>query len=298
MLIDTHGHVNFNAFKDDSKETLQRALDQDIWVVMPGSQYDTSKRAVELAEQYEKGVYAAIGLHPVHLGEKRHMDVSETQSASPDALTVRPWMAFHTKLEEFDKEQYKQLVLSSSKGKVVAIGEIGLDYYREPAARAKQEEYRNHQKEILQHQLDLAEELKLPVILHCRAAHDDMYEIVTIRRKIQPDADLRGVMHSFTGTAEQANKFISRGLYIGLNGLIFKDVPALPDPKEVIGSIPLEHIVLETDSPYLVPPAAGAERNEPSFVTYVAAEIAKIKNVDVEKVARVTTKNAKTLFRI
>lgn len=286
MLIDTHAHVNFNAFRDDADKVLQRALENDIWMVMPGSQYTTSQRAVEIAEHYEEGVYAAVGIHPIHLDERR-VDVQEVQSAQEPEQS---WMLFDTRAEEFDYEKYKQLALSSSKGKVVAIGEIGLDYYYQPKNKAKREEYRSRQKETLQKQLDLAKELNLPVILHCRVAHSDLLELL--------DSPLRGVMHSYTGTVEQAKKFMELGLYIGFNGLIFKDVATLPNPEEVISSIPLERILLETDSPYLVPPAAGAERNEPAFVKYIAEEIARIKKIDGEEIAEATTKNAHTLFRM
>lgn len=268
---------------------MRRALENDIQVIMPGSQYSTSARAVRIAEQYEHGVYAAIGLHPIHIGEQRKVDVLETQSE--DAGAMQPWESFETRAEEFDYEAYKELISGSLKGKVVAIGEVGLDYYYFPKSKVKREKIKEKQKEVLQKQMDLAGEFGLPVILHCRKAHEDLLELLTTNH-------LRGVVHSYTGIAEQAQKFIELGLYIGFNGLIFKDVPALPDPKEVIASIPLERIVLETDSPYLVPPAAGQERNEPSFVRYVAEEIARIKNVSLEEVARITTENAQALFAL
>ena len=304
MFIDTHAHVNFNAFKEDADEVLKRALKNDTWVVMPGSQYSTSKRAVGIAERYgnpstgsgPSGVYAAIGLHPIHIGEQRKVDVLETQSALDSARDKQPWESFETRSEEFDYEAYKELIAGASKGKVVAIGEVGLDYYYFPKSKAKREEIKQKQKETLQKQMDLADEFGLPVILHCRKAHDDLLELLTTNYQLQ--TNLRGVVHSYTGTAEQAQKFIERGLYIGFNGLIFKDVPALPDPKEVIASIPLERIVLETDSPYLKPPQAPGDRNEPSFVRYVAEEIARIKKINLEEVAQATTENARRLFTL
>lgn len=283
MLIDTHAHINFNAFGDDADEVLQRAFENDIWMIMPGSQYTTSKRAVEIAEQYEEGVYAAVGIHPIHL-DKRRVDVQEVQSTEEPE---QPWMLFDTRAEDFDYEKYKELAQSK---KVVAIGEVGLDYYYQPKGKAKREEYRSRQKEILTKQIDLAKELDLPVILHCRVAHNDLYEML--------NTPLRGVMHSYTGTVEQAKKFMEFGLYIGFNGLIFKDVATLPNPEEVISSIPLEKILLETDSPYLVPPMADKERNEPAFVKYIAEEIARIKKINVEEIGKVTTENARALFQL
>ena len=284
MLIDTHGHVNFNAFRDDSEEVLKRTLDGDTWVIMPGSQFSTSKRAVEIAERYDKGVYAAIGLHPIHIGEQRRVGAKETQS---EVKPENDWEAFETRAEEFDYEQYKELAKSK---KVVAIGEIGLDYYYFPKSKTRREEIKQKQKDVLQQEFNLAREFDLPVILHCRVAHEDLLEFLATQNKV------RGVVHSYTGDVEQAKKFMEFGLYFGFNGLIFKNVAALPSPEEVITSIPLDRIVLETDSPYLVPPAAGKERNEPIFVKYIAEEIARIKKISFEEVAMQTTANAKTLF--
>src|SRR3989344_237041 len=286
MFIDTHGHVNFNAFREDSSEVLQRTLEGHVWVVMPGSQYSTSKRAVEMAEKYEQGVYAAVGLHPIHIGEQRKVDVLEVQS---EEKAEQPWETFETRSEEFNYEEYKKLAQSK---KVVAIGEIGLDYYYFPKSKVKREEIKRKQKETLRQQMDLADEMHLPVIIHCRVAHEDLLEFLGERKQV------RGVVHSYTGTAEQAEKFMDLGLYFGFNGLILKNVPALPDPREVISSIPLDRIVLETDSPYLLPPMALTERNEPLFVKYMAEEIAKIKNISLQEVAKSTTTNAKKLFTV
>lgn len=291
MFIDTHGHVNFNAFRDDSDAALKRALENDTWVIMPGTQYSTSRRAVEMAERYDQGVYAAVGLHPIHLGEQRKVDVMEVQSQESGQES---WMIFETRSEEFDIEKYRELTKSK---KAVAIGEFGLDYYYRPKGKAKLEAFKAKQREVFLAQLKLAEESQLSIILHCRVAHDDMLDILNTVYKMQNTA-LRGVVHCFTGTVEQAQKFMELGLYLGFNGLILKDVPALPNPEEVISFIPLERIVLETDSPYLIPPMAAAERNEPTFVKYVAEEIARIKKVSVEVVAEATTQNAKTLFAL
>lgn len=288
MLIDTHGHVNFNAFREDSEEVLKRTLDGDTWVIMPGSQFSTSKRAVEIAEKYEHGVYAAIGLHPIHLDQRR-VGVKETQSESPPAGRENDWEAFETRSEEFDYEQYKEL---AKRKKVVAIGEIGLDYYYFPKSKIKRAEIKQRQRDVLSQEFDLAREFDLPIILHCRVAHEDLLEFLAER------GQFRGVVHSYTGDVEQAKKFMEFGLYFGFNGLIFKNVLALPSPEEVITSIPLERIVLETDSPYLVPPQAGKERNEPVFVKYMAEEIARIKNISLKEVAETTTENAKNLFNI
>ena len=309
MLIDTHGHVNFAAFKNDAKEVLHRTLKGDTWVIMPGTQYATSKKAVEMAEQYREGVYAAIGLHPIHLSEKRKVDVLEVQSEN---TKEEEWMTFETQEEEFLYEKYKELGQSK---KVAAVGECGLDYYYEPKSKERREAQRRKQKAALALQLKLADELNLPIIFHCRKAHDDLIEFLT-NYKLQTK-NLRGVVHCYTGDLKQAEQFYNIGLSFGFNGLIFKDVPALPNPKEIIGALPLERIVLETDSPYLLPPlpadpasvatsakgaalakAGQAGRNEPLFVKYVAEEIARIKGILVDEVSSATTKNAKALFRL
>ena len=158
---------------------------------------------------------------------------------------------------------------------------IGLDYKSEYVS------FKQKQKEVFLQQLVLAKELNLPVIIHCRSAHEEMIEI------LKDQLDLRGVVHCFTGNWEQAQKYMDLGFYIGINGIIFK-----LDLDEVIKKVPLEKILTETDCPYLTPPAAGTERNEPIFVKYVIKKIAEIKNISFEKVADITTQNAKSLFQI
>ena len=253
MLVDTHAHVNFNAYKDDADEVIRRSLDDGTWIINVGSQYSTSKRAVELAEKYEKGVYAAIGLHPIYARDG------------------------------FDYKKYEQLARSS---KVVAIGEIGLDYKEEYAS------FKEEQKEIFLKQLGLAKEIHLPIIFHCRMAHDALIEILT-EHKAAGRGQLKGVVHCFTGNRSQAEKYLAMGLYLGFNGIIFK-----MNLGDIIKKIPLERILIETDCPYLTPPSAGIERNEPIYVRYVAEEIAQIKGVSYEEISKITTENAKKLFKI
>jgi TatD DNase family protein len=308
MLVDTHGHINFNAFREDGQEVLKRTLEAGMQVIMPGSQYSTSKRAVEIAESEQwkdKPVYAAIGLHPIHVGVQRKVDVLETQSMLSESKPLdsardkQSWEEFETRAEEFNYEAYKALAQSK---KTVAVGEIGLDYYYFPKSKTKREEIKQKQKEVLQAQMDLADEFHLPIIFHCRVAHDDLIDMLNTRYNIQ-NTPLRGVVHSYTGTVEQAQQFMDLGLSFGFNGLMLKNVPALPNSAEVIASIPLENIVLETDSPYLIPPQAKAgtvpaTRNEPLYIKYVAEEIARIKNIPFEEVAEQTTKNAQQIFHL
>ncbi|MEK9134757.1 MAG: TatD family hydrolase [Patescibacteria group bacterium] len=277
VLIDTHAHVNFNAFKDDADEVIGRSLAGGVQMINVGSQYSTSKRAVEMAEKYESGVYAAIGLHPIHLADgifKTKLDEEE--------------VIIPTKNEEFDSEKYKKLAKSS---KVVAIGEIGLDYYYRPKTKTKLEEFKELQRTVLCKQLDLAKELNLPVIFHCRSAHNDLINEIRSRDEIG-SPKIRGVIHCFTGTWEEAQKYLEMGFYLGFNGIIFK-----LDLNDVIKKTPLERIVLETDCPYLTPkPMEG--RNEPLYVKYVAEKISELKNVSIEEISQATTQNARKLFRI
>jgi TatD DNase family protein len=191
---------------------------------------------------------------------------------------------FKTQEESFDYEKYKELARSSKK--VVAVGEIGLDYYYKPKTNVRLESFKNKQKEVFSRQLDLAKELDLPVIFHCRMAHDEMIDILGNYE------NLKGTIHCFTGTLEQAEKYLKMGFYIGLNGIIFKF-----NIDEIIKKIPLDKILIETDCPYLTPPPM-AGRNEPLFVKYVAGKVAQLKSLSVEEIAGKTTENAKKLFKI
>lgn len=286
MLIDTHSHVNFNAYKSDADEVIRRSLDSNVWMINVGSQYSTSKRAVEIAEKYPEGVYAAVGLHPIHLSNgifKTRIDKEEIE--------------FQTREERFDYEKYKDLALrrgsGQAKSKVVAIGEIGFDYWYRPKTKVKLAEFKNRQKEAFLKQVELARELDLPIIFHCRVAHGELIKTLDTKYEIL-NTNLRGVIHCFTGTLEDAQKYIEMGFYIGFNGLIFK----MDWWDEIIKKIPIEKIIIETDCPYLVPPQAGAQRNEPIFVKYVVEKIAKLKNLSYEEISGITTENAKDLFNI
>lgn len=277
MLIDTHAHLNFNAYKDDSDEVIKRSLDNNIWLINIGSQYSTSKRAVKIAEKYQQGVYAAVGLHPIHLETNLIKIKNDFQE-----------IEYETRKEEFDYEKYKELARSS---KVAAIGEIGLDYWYKPKTKTKFESFKQKQKTILYQQIRLAEELDLPIIFHCRAAHNDLIEILEAKNREQK-RKIKAVIHCFTGNQEQAEKYLEMGFYLGFNGIIFK-----LNLDEIIKKIPLDKILIETDCPYLTPaPMVG--RNEPIYIKYIAERIAKIKNLNFEKISEITTQNARNLFSI
>ncbi|MFH1509872.1 MAG: TatD family hydrolase [Candidatus Nealsonbacteria bacterium] len=272
MIIDTHAHLNFNAYKDDVDEVIKNCLENDVWMINVGSQYNTSKRAIELAEKYPKGVYATIGLHPIHL-ETGLVKIKD----DPEEIQ------FKATEEDFDADKYRELAKSK---KVIAIGEAGLDYYWKPKTTGRKKEFKEKQKNILFKQLDLAKELDLPVILHCRMAHEEMIDSLKEYGKV------KGVIHCFTGNLDQAKEYIKIGLHLGLNGIIFK-----LNIDEVIKDIPLDNILVETDCPYLTPPQKDG-RNEPLYAKYVLEKIAEIKNIKLEEVINKTTENAKQLFRI
>ncbi|MEI6596663.1 MAG: TatD family hydrolase [bacterium] len=279
MLIDTHAHVNFKAFKDDADEVIRRSLAADTLMILVGSETKTSKRALEYANKYEKGVYAAVGLHPMHTHE---------QKAEGDDYD------FTTREEEFSYDVYEKLAQFK---KVVAIGEIGLDYYhidkKSDIAAVKEK-----QKEIFLQQLKLAKNLKLPVIIHCRQAHDDMLEILKKFRKEYKDAMVKdkawGVMHCFSGDEELAWQYFSLGLDISFTGLITFSAQW----DDLIRRLPNDKFMIETDCPYMTPEPFRGQRNEPILVKKVAERIAEIKNLSFERVAELSTINAKKLFNI
>ncbi|OGE83521.1 MAG: hypothetical protein A3B10_03515 [Candidatus Doudnabacteria bacterium RIFCSPLOWO2_01_FULL_44_21] len=270
MYFDTHTHVNFAAFKDDREETIQRALDAKTWMVNVGTQIDTSKAAVDLASKYAQGVYAAIGLHPIHTWQQM---VDEEESH------------FQTRAEYFDTILYHSMITD----KVVAVGECGLDYFRLP--KEDQQTTISKQKTEFIKQIDFAKKHDLALIVHCRDAYEDVLEILRANY-----ADGRGIIHSFTDTWDTAKKFLDFGFYVALNGILTFDKTG--KLAEVANNTPLDRLLIETDAPYLTPPPYRGKRNEPSFVQYVAKKIAEIKKVSLEEAGEQTFQNACKLFKI
>lgn len=237
-----------------------------------GTQFETSRKAVELAGDYGDGVYAAVGLHPIHLFE-HHVDEEET--------------SFNTRGEEFNADSYQDLVSRSIK--VVAVGEFGLDYYRMPPSEDPQR-VREVQEEVVKQHLLLAKEAGKPVMIHCRDAYDDLL------RLLKENYDGPGEIHSFTGTWQQAKEFLDLGFYVALNGIVTFDKTGRS--AEVVKNLPLEMMLLETDAPYLTPVPHRGKRNEPAYVKFVAEKIAELKGVDISEVEKVTTENARKLYGI
>ncbi len=283
MFIDTHAHINFAAFKDDADEVIRRSLDSDTWMILVGSEFKTSTRGLNYANKYQKGVYAAIGLHPIHLQD---MAVENDDENGEYSFTARA--------EEFDYDSYEKLAKFE---KVVAIGEIGLDYYHLDPKKDIQAA-KKKQQEVFAQQLLLARSLDLPVIIHCRQAHDDLFIILQDFKKeyghIIPLDRPWGVVHCFSGDEDLAWKYFSLGLLISFTGL----VTFSKQWDDLIRKIPLDKIMIETDTPYMTPEPYRGQRNEPLLVQYVAKRIADIKNIKTEKVAEITTATARAFFKI
>lgn len=279
-MFDTHSHLNFNVFKEDAEVIIKDCLNKGINIINIGSQYSTSKRAVEIASGYEKGVYAAIGLHPIHLMQ---LDVDEEE------------IHFRTREERFFPEKYRRLISD----KTAAIGEIGLDYFHIPSeGRGEKQNFISLQKSAFDDQMQFAGEVNLPVILHCRGSKDDplgaYLEMLDIMRKYEKN--IRGVIHCFGANWEIAEKFLDLGFYIGFTGIItFKKAPL--SLLEAVKRIPLERILSETDCPYLSPEPHRGERCIPQYVEFTLRKIAEIKNMDFEKIEKQVDENAGNLFR-
>jgi len=283
MMIDTHCHAQFNAFKDDSDEVIKRSLEKEIYMILVGSQSSTSKRAVEFANKYSSGVWAAVGLHPTHLME-HEVDEEEVN--------------FVSRTEKFDYEYYKQLAQDK---KVVAIGEVGLDYYHKPDTISFEELKALQAPNFIEH-AKLADEMNLPVIIHCRDAHNDQLGI--IRDLISKGGmKKRGVVHCFTGNWQEAKQYVDLGFYIGFTGVIaFPPKKTNPQPSldilEALKNTPLDRILSETDAPYLTPPPHRGERNEPVYVEFIIQKIAEVKGITVQEAQDATFNNAKRLFEL
>lgn len=273
MLIDTHAHLNFHEYDIDREEVFKRALDNDIWIINAGANFKSSQRAVDYLKDYPSGVFAAIGIHPEHLVDQ----VFEAEGKKTKIKKENPKM-----------EDYRKLANTSSR--VVAIGEIGLDYYRLPEKEEEQDKIKNRQQEVFIEFMSLAGDLGLPVVLHCREAHRDMLEILR-------NYNLTGVAHSFAGSEEDLNEYLELGYYIGYNGIITFKKKA-ENIQRLVELTPLDKIILETDCPYLTPEPHRGKRNEPSYVRFVANKVAEIKGISIKEVEEATTNNAKELFNL
>ncbi len=253
LLVDTHAHIDVDRFDEDREEMLARAGEAGLLAIINmGDSIQSSARSVAMAKQYDM-VYTGVGIHPE---EARLM----TQA---DEDMLAGW---------------------AQEAKVVAIGEIGLDYYW-----VKDEEQRKLQREIFIRQLDIARQLHLPVCVHDREAHGDTLAILKKEAR-----DVRGVMHCYSGSLEMAKELMKLDWFIGVDGpLTFKNAAKLP---EIVQRLPLERILVETDCPYMAPVPMRGKRNEPAYVYHVAAKLAELRQVSFDEVALQTTSNAQELY--
>lgn len=272
MLFDSHSHLHLSQFDGDREEIIKKLRDFSIKTINVGTDFEDSKKAIELAKKYPDLLWASVGLHPT--------DNSK---------------------ENFDVNKYRELAKDE---KVVAIGECGLDYYRSPS-----EEEITRQKEIFIKQIELAKELNKPLILHCRPslgsqdAYDDTLNILNSYFVIH-NSNINGVAHFFSGSKETAGKFLDLGFCISFAGPITFH-PTGDHPKgganhyeELVKFVPLDRILVETDSPFAAPLPHRGKRNEPASVEFVARQIAEWKGLSFDKVATQTHNNAKDLFKI
>ena len=280
MYFDTHAHLNFPVFAKNRDKLIEECLRKDFWMLNVGTNLFTSKKAIEIARNYDEGIYASVGLHPINF------DTGLSRMKIDESEAVEEENPFES---EFDYEAYKKI---ASDEKVVAIGEIGLDYYWKPKTKIKLEKFKEAQNILFRQQVKLAKELDLPIIIHCRMAHNDLLEILAYLSTIY-GSKFRGVIHCFTGNWEQAKTYIAMGFHIGFNGIIFKF-----NQEDIIKKISLDKVLIETDCPYLLPPKYQKKINDPMGVKYIAEEIAKIKNIGLKEVADQTTQSGKALFGV
>lgn len=277
-LIDTHCHIDAPAFIPECEALLGRLREKNIFGITIGTTLTSSERAVRFAEEHQD-IWASVGLHPEHLSSSFHDpeegDVLETS---------------------LDREKLECLARSSKK--VVAIGETGLDLYRVDADRSKEAAQQAQEESFIQH-LDVAEALELPVVIHCREALGRLAEL--IEERLATGHKFAGVVHSFTGTWEEAERLIGLGCYIALNGIATFPPKKTADPERsldrTIKAIPLDRLLLETDSPFLAPVPYRGKRNEPAWVEEVAKYVASVRGIALDDLALQTTANAYRLFR-
>lgn len=254
MFIDTHVHLNADQYENDLEEVISRAREAQVTkMVVVGFDRKTIEKAMELAEAYSF-IYAVVGWHPVDA-----IDCTEEDLAWIESLAAHP--------------------------KVVAIGEMGLDYYWDKSPK-------DVQQALFRKQIQLAKKVKLPIVIHNRDATADVVRIL----EEEDASEVGGIMHCFGGSVETAKQCINMNFLISLGGPVtFKNAKA---PKKIAEEISLDKLLIETDAPYLTPHPHRGKRNEPFYVTLVAEEIARIKDIPMEEVARVTTENALRLFAI
>lgn len=276
MLIDTHAHIQFQAYITDREEVIKKCYNKNMILNVVGTQKDTSQTAVRLAERYD-WVYASIGTHPIHL-HSTHVDEEET--------------SFTSREENFEEAFYETLVRSP---KVIGIGECGLDLFHIPS-NVPQEEVLEKQSTVFLRHAQFAHKHQLPLVIHCREAHDQMIALI----KTLPFS-ITGTVHCFTSHWDHAQEYLNLGLYLGFTGVLtFPPKKLQPQIQsqliEVVQKMPLEKILLETDSPYLAPQAYRGQRAEPWMAEEQLRFIANLRGLSVYELENQIEKNTRQLF--
>ena len=252
MLIDSHAHIQLSQFNRDREAVLERAREAGVSnILVIGFDMETSLSAVALAEEHSH-LYATVGMHP-----------HDAKDLTPDVLKTFRELAAHPK--------------------VIALGEMGLDYYRNLSPRPVQ-------KTAFEQQLDLAEELQMPIIIHNRDAYADILPILEARQ-----GRIQGVLHCFTGDVEFMRRGLAIGFHIGIGGIVTYKNAA--DVQAVAREVPEDRLLIETDCPWLAPQFRRGKRNEPAYVRAVAEKIAELRDTSIETIGKITTENFGTVFK-
>jgi TatD DNase family protein len=254
IITDTHTHLYSEAFDEDRNKMMERAIDLGVTrFFIPAIDSTYTKAMLQLEQDYPKHVFLMMGLHP-------------------------------TSVKVNYKEELKHVEEQLSKRSFVAIGEIGIDLYWDTSTL-------NMQQDAFRHQIQLAKQYKLPIVIHCREAFNEIFQIL----EEEKDDDLFGIFHCFTGTIEQAHQAISYNMKLGIGGVVtFKNGKI----DQFLNQINLKHIVLETDAPYLSPTPYRGKRNESSYIIKVLDKLSDIYNMSQEKIAEITTANSKAIFKV
>ncbi|MDR5589266.1 TatD family hydrolase [Christiangramia sp. SM2212] len=254
IITDTHTHLYSDSFDEDRKEAIQRAIDNNIErFFIPAIDSETTQNMYELEKAYPENVFLMMGLHPTHVKENYEEELKHIE-------------------DEFEKRDF------------YAVGEIGIDLYWDKSTL-------QIQKDAFKRQIQLAKKKNLPIVIHCREAFDEIFEVL----ESEKDDKLFGIFHCFTGTHEQALKALSYNMKLGIGGVVtFKNGGI----DKFLNQISIDEIVLETDSPYLAPTPFRGKRNDPVYILKVAEKLAEIYDLPLEKIAEITTKNSKEVFGI
>ncbi len=272
MIFDSHCHLNLAAFDKDREDLIKQLEKADVFVINVGTCYATSLKAIEIAQNCSH-CWASVGIHPSHTFSAFNPDKKEI---SGDKIEAEQW-----------GEQWEQLVQCP---KVVAIGECGLDYsYLKNFSSAEQDFYKQQQEKVFRQQIKAAQQFHLPLILHIRGLYQKALDILR-----EEHYKGTGVFHFFTGTPEEAKQIIRAGFYIGFSGVITYSSQL----DKTIQEVPLNRILIETDAPYVAPVPYRGQRNNPFYVTEIAAKIAQVRNKTTEDILELTACNTRQLFSL